>query len=111
MEERETIKAGDIQYLAFYLKERDRTTGSITAYNLASASTITFRMKLYGSTVNALTITMSTVSSPSNTLGYCRGLATIPTVLGNYTSEIEVSISPEVKTWEGPKYYIVEQFG
>jgi hypothetical protein len=111
MEDRETIKAGDVQYFNFYLKERDRNTGSITPYNLNGSGTITFRMKVYGNTVNALTLTMSTVSIPSNTLGYCRVLATVPTILGNYTSEIEVNISPEIKTWEGPKYYIVEQFG
>jgi hypothetical protein len=105
-----TLVAGDVQYLSFYLKEKDPTTGSITAYDLSSASSIWFRMREYNTTINTLSLQMSTVSSPSCTLGFCRVLATIPSE-GNYSSEIEVYESTQRITWKGPTYQIIEELG
>ena len=103
-----TLVANEILYLAFYLKEKDPTTGSITPYDLSSANSIVFALREYNSTINTLTLTMSTVSSPSCTLGYCRVLGTIPDA-NNYYSQIHVYTSTEKLTWEGPAYIVEER--
>ena len=103
-----TLVANEILYLAFYLKEKDPTTGSITPYDLSSANSIVFALREYNSTINILTLTMSTVSSPSCTLGYCRVLATIPAA-NNYYSQIHVYTSTATLTWDGPQYIVEER--
>ena len=103
-----TLVANEILYLAFYLKEKDPTTGSITPYDLSSANSIVLALREYNSTINTLTLTMSTVSSPSCTLGYCRVLATIPGA-NNYYSQIHVYATTEKLTWEGPTYTVEER--
>ena len=102
-----TLNAGDIQYLPFYLKEKDETTGSITYYDITLASSIQFRMRKYNATANTLDVAMSIVTG---TLGYCRCLATIPAV-GKYYSEIEVYGTTEHLTWKGPVMIIEEALG
>ena len=106
-----TLISNDILYLAFYLQEEDPTTGSSTYYNLSGASSIWFRMRKYGNTINAISGAMSTVVTPSNALGYCRILATIPSTIGTYYSEVEVYTSSERITWIGPVYKIKEELG
>ena len=103
-----TLVANEILYLAYYLKEKDPTSGSITPYDLSSANSIVFALREYNSTINTLTLTMSTVSSPSCTLGYCRVLATIPDD-SNYYSQIHVYTSAEKLTWDGPMYVVEER--
>ena len=103
-----TLVANEILYLAYYLKEKDPTSGSITPYDLSSANSIVFALREYNSTINTLTLTMSTVSSPSCTLGYCRVLATIPDA-NNYYSQIHVYTSTEKLTWDGPQYIVEER--
>jgi len=105
-----TLISGDIQYISFYLKEEDPTSGSITAYDLTTQNSIWFRMRSYGDITNTLSLAMSTVSTPNATLGYCRVLATIPS-RGTYSSEVEVFESTEHITWEGPVYIIKEALG
>jgi len=102
-----TLVSGDVQYLSFYLKEKDPTTGSISAYDLSSASTITFRMRRYGTTINTIEENMSIVDASS---GYCRILVTVPTS-GRYFSEVEVQESLQNITWTGPLYIVVEELG
>jgi hypothetical protein len=105
-----TLVSGDVYYLSFYLKERDPTTGSVTPYDLSTANSIWFRMREYGQSTNTISVQMSTVSSPSCTLGFCRVLATIPSA-GKYYSEVEVYEGTENKTWKGPVYIIKEALG
>ena len=106
-----TLVANDILYLAYYLKEKDPTTGSITAYDLSSSNSIWFRMRRYNETINSVSGTMSTLTSPANSLGFCRILATIPSTIGNYYSEVEVYEATERITWKGPTYQIIEELG
>jgi hypothetical protein len=84
-----TLVANDILYMSYYLKEENPITGSITPYTLVTATSIILRMRQYNSTINTINVTMSTLATPSNTLGYCRALVTIPTA-GTYTAEVEV---------------------
>jgi len=105
-----TLVERDVYNIGFYLKQEDPTTGSLTPYTLATASSIVFRMRDYDSTVNTVSAVMGTVASPSNTLGYCKALVTIP-VNGTYSSEVSVYESTDIITWEGPKYYVVPELG
>ena len=107
--ERNTVTTGDIDYVAFFLKEKDKPTGSLTYYDLTGMSSIVFRMRAIGASTNAISATMSTVAGDatlSNTLGYCRVKVTFPTA-GEYVSEVEVFITGGNKTWKGP-YYVIE---
>ena len=105
-----TLIAGDVQYLSYYLKEKDPTSGSITYFNLTTQDSIWFRMRKYGESTNTLSLAMGTVSSPHATLGYCRVLVTVP-VAGTYSSEIEVYETTERLTWPGNIYVIKEALG
>lgn len=96
-----TLIANDVQYVSFYIKEKDETTGSITVYDLSSASSIVFTMIDYRTGVTTLELTMSTVPSPSCTLGFCRVFCTIPAV-GTYSTRVKVYDAGEGLTWKGP---------
>ena len=102
-----TLTANDIEYLYFYLKEKDPTTGSISYYNLKGANSVVFRMRRYGSSSNTIETTVEVVTG---TLGYCRCLVTVPPS-GTFSSEIEVFNDPLKLTWEGPTYVIREELG
>ena len=101
----DTLKTGEVLYLEFYLQEKDPTSGSITGYDLSSSSSIVFSMREYNSTINTLTLTMSTVTSPSCTIGFCKVLATIPAV-NEYYSQICVYMPLEKLVWNGPVYKV-----
>ena len=103
-----TIVEGDIQYLGFYLKDKDPVTGTITAHTLATANSIIFKMWAYGDTIATITTLMSTVATPANTTGYCRVLVTIPAE-GDYYSKITVYDGSEKITWLGHTYKVASQ--
>uniref|UniRef100_A0A6M3XLX3 Uncharacterized protein n=1 Tax=viral metagenome TaxID=1070528 RepID=A0A6M3XLX3_9ZZZZ len=105
-----TVTTNDIEYISVFLKEKDRTTGSITPYDLSIASSIVFRMRQYGETINTISVVMNTISSPANTLGFCRCLATFPAV-GTYSSEIEVSEGVQRITWTGDIFIVIRELG
>jgi hypothetical protein len=105
-----TLVANDVLYIAFYLKEEDPIYGSITPYDLSSASSIYFRLREYNSSTNALNALMNTLPSPSNTLGYCRVMVTVPSS-GTYTSETEVYVNNLHTTWKGPVYIVEGELG
>lgn len=107
-----TLTSNDIVYLGYYLKEKDPTTNIITAFDLTSASSIVFRMRLYGSTVNTINVVMATmnIEGSLNTDGYCRVLCTIPTG-GTYCTEVEYFTPAERLTWKGPTYFIETELG
>lgn len=97
---------GDVQYFAFYLKEKDPTSGSITSYDLTTASSIVFSLKKYNASSNTIDVTM-TVITP--TLGYCRVLGTVPIALGAYSSQVEVFETLQRLTWIGPEYNVLDE--
>lgn len=100
-----TLYLNDVHYLSFYLKEKDSTTGSITAYDLTSASSVVLTVRKYGTTINSSTISLTFSSAP--TTGYCTGLSTINWGNGKYYSQVEVFSGLEKITWEGPVYIVV----
>jgi hypothetical protein len=102
-----TLVENDVQYLAFYLKEKDPISGSISPYNLSNASSIVFRMRKYGETANAIETMCEIVDAAK---GYCRALVTIPPA-GTYCSEVEVFESSQRITWIGPIYIVKPQLG
>jgi hypothetical protein len=103
-----TLIAGDIQYLSFYLKEEDNMSGSITYADITLASSIVLRLRKYGESTNTV---MGTCEILDGTLGKCRMLVTIPTITGDYQSEVEVFIGGERLTWKGNTYYIHNELG
>lgn len=105
-----TVTTNDIQYISVYLKEKDLTTGSISYYDLSTANSIVFRMREYGETINTISTTMSTLSSPANTLGFCRCLATFPAE-GTYSTEIEVFEGVQKITWVGDIFVVIGELG
>ena len=102
-----TVTTNDVFYIGYKLKEKDPTTGSITFYTLDTASSIVFRMRLYGATANAIEAQMETVDAST---GYCRALVTIP-VAGDYYSEIEVYETTGPITWKGSIYHVESELG
>lgn len=107
----ETLVAGDIQYLSYYLRNVNKINGSITYQDLTNSDTITFRLRKFGETVNAIDVVASIVDS---TIGYTRALVTIPTVSegADYYSEVEVKFTDgQILTWIGNTYYIKPQLG
>jgi hypothetical protein len=112
MSEPFTLVAGDVHYLSFYLKDKDVTTNSITYTNLSDTSSIVLRMRKYGASTNCIEVNCYTVTTPSNTLGFCRALVTIPAESGEYYSEIEVFYGDgQHATWKGNTYYIQPALG
>lgn len=91
-----TLVAGDIQYLTFYLYQRDPITLEVTPYDLSNASSINFYLRKYGSTIDVLSLPCEVVSG---TLGICRVLATIPLEEGSYYGRIKVYEGPQEITW------------
>lgn len=102
-----TLYVGDIEYLFFYIKDESAISGSITYHDVTTAGSITFRMQKYGESTVTLSLPMEVVTG---TLGYVRVLATIPTS-GKYSSEIEISETPQALTWKGPIYEVVDALG
>jgi len=98
---------GDVQYLAFYLTEKDMITGSLGYYDLSNVSSIVFRMRRYGETANAIETACEIVDASK---GYCRALVTVPPA-GYYYSEVEVFESGQHITWIAPTYIIKSQLG
>lgn len=102
-----TLYQNDVHYLSFYLKEKDPTTGSVSAYDLSSASSVVLTIRKYGSTLNSSTISLTFSSSP--TTGYCRGLSTISWGTGKYYSQVEVFEGLQKITWSGPTYIVAKE--
>jgi len=105
-----TLTTNDVKYIEVYIKDKSEITGSITPHDLSGADSIVFRMRLYGSTANAIEVSMETVATPSCTLGFCRALVTIPAI-GNYVSEYEVFEGINHDTWEGHTYKVRDELG
>ena len=105
-----TLVSADVLYIAFYLKEEDPTTGSITAYDLSTASSIVFSMRNYNASTNTISGTMETINITGslNTDGFIRKLCTIPSV-GTFRSEVEVFSGAEKVTWKGPIYLVTSE--
>lgn len=102
-----TLVENDVQYVSFYLQEKDAITGSITYFDLSDVDSLVFRMKRYGADSPAIEETMEVVTA---TLGYCRVKVTIP-ASGKYYSEVEVRIGGQTITWVGDIYHVVREIG
>jgi len=100
-----TLVENDVQYLSFYLMDKDRVTGSISYHDLSNVEGIVFRMKKYGATSYTISASMEVVNA---TLGYCRVKVTIP-ASGKYYSEIEVREDGQTITWIGNVYHVVRE--
>ena len=105
---KDTLVAGDVHYLRFYLQELNRVTGEISYFDLTNATLVKFRLRKVGSSSNAIDIT-GTIENA--TLGLVKFLVTVPLDTGDYKGEIEVSISGNTLTWKDIYYEIEEQLG
>jgi len=105
-----TLVAGDIVYLAYYLKEKDLITGSISYFDITNADTITLRIREYGLSSNTIETTCQIVTG---TLGYCRAKVTVPIVSTPtyYQGEVEVVSSGQITTWKNLNYLVTPQLG
>lgn len=100
-----TVAAGDSDYVTFYLKDKNPTTGSITFHDLSSANSVNFYLRKYGEPTNYALSPMAIVTA---SLGYVRCLVNFPATLGTYYSQIRIFDGLSTITWKGPVYEIEE---
>lgn len=103
-----TLVGGDKLYISEYLKEADTIAATTIYTDLTGAQTITYRMRMYGASTNAVSTTCEVVTA---TLGYIRAFVTVPTARGVYETEAEVIFTNETITWKCQTYYIQSQLG
>jgi hypothetical protein len=108
---KQTLVALDIEYLSFYLKDKDTIAATTLPTDISSANSIVLRLRLEGEATNSVNVPCSIVTG---TLGYCKAMVTIPAVTDNTNcqSEVEVFFSNgEIITWIGNTYVIVPELG
>jgi hypothetical protein len=97
----------DIQYLEFYLYDKNPLSGATVPHTLSNINSINFYMYSYDSDT---AIIATTCSVENATLGYCKAFVTIP-VAGRYEAEVEVFEGNQRLTWNKIYYTVKSDLG